>query len=334
MHDHLLPAAIEASQRKVLERAQAKTDPAHGCAPETRSVEQLLDYGIVVINKPEGPSSHQVSAYVQQILGIDKSGHSGTLDPPVTGVLPVALGKATRIVQALLPAGKEYVGIMLLHDDVGEDKIKKAIAKFTGTIKQLPPVRSAIKREWRKRTIYYLDILQINGREVLFRMGCEGGTYVRKWVHDVGQSLGCGAHMSELVRSKAGPFDTSQMVSLQDLADAVHYWREEKNEKLLRKAILPFESGASQLPGIWVQDTAIDSLCHGALLHCPGIVRLHDDIEKDDMVAIFSLKGELVCLGIARLPSADMLKAEKGVAAKVDVVFMPPGTYPKKERSA
>lgn len=334
-HEHKLPAAIEAEERKVLERVpagQATTDPAFGKIPSERSVEALMDYGIVVVNKPAGPTSHQVSAYVQQILGIDKSGHSGTLDPQVTGVLPTALGKSTRIVQALLPAGKEYVGIMHVHDDKPQQQIQKAIAKFTGTISQLPPVRSAIKRQWRERTIYYLDVLEIDGRDVLFRMGCEGGTYVRKWVHDVGQELGCGAHMSELIRTRAGPFTSDVMVSLQDLADAVHYWKEEQNDKPLRKAILPFEAAAAQLPAIWVHDNAIESLCHGALLHVPGVVKLHDDIEKDDSVAIFSLKGELVCLGIARMASADMQKATSGVASKVDVVFMQAGTYPKKER--
>src|SRR3989344_4524186 len=177
-------------QRKILLRKEADTSPKFGQRPEDRSTETMLQYSVINIDKPRGPTSHQVSAYVQQILGIKKSGHSGTLDPKVTGVLPVAVGKATKIVQALLPAGKEYVAIMHLHDDLPEEKIRSACAQFVGRIKQLPPLKSNVKREWRFRKIYYLEILEIKGRDVLFRVGCQAGTYIRKLIHDLGTAMG------------------------------------------------------------------------------------------------------------------------------------------------
>jgi H/ACA ribonucleoprotein complex subunit 4 len=334
MHEHKLPSEVKAAGRKVVERCVAETDARYGVAPDKRPVPQLLQYGVVVVNKPKGPTSHQTSAYVQRILGLEKAGHSGTLDPGVTGVLPVCLGNATRIVQALLPAGKEYIAIMHLHKPVEREKLDAVIKKFTGTIRQKPPLRSAVKREIRPRTIYYLDVLEVEGQDVLFRMGCEAGTYVRKWIHDVGMALTTGAHMEELIRTKAGPFHVGQWVSLQDLQDAFFYWKEQGDETRLRRCVLPYEQAVTHLPTVWVQDNAAESLCHGALLNVPAVVRLHDDIMPDDIVAVMTLKGELICLGIARMASKDMLEKDHGVAVKVEAVFMQPGTYPKKEPKA
>ncbi|MEK6822736.1 MAG: RNA-guided pseudouridylation complex pseudouridine synthase subunit Cbf5 [Nanoarchaeota archaeon] len=333
MHEHKLPSEVKTEARTILEKANGSTDPSFGCEPHKRPVAQLLQYGIVIVNKPEGPTSHQVSAYVQRILQIDKAGHSGTLDPGVTGVLPVALESATRIVQALLPAGKEYIAIMHLHKPVPQDKLDAAIKKFTGTIRQKPPLRSAVKREVRPRTIYYLDVMEIDGQDVLVRMGCEAGTYVRKWIHDIGLHLGCGAHMQQLIRTKAGPFRLEHAVTLQTLQDAHYYWKEEGNEIPIRTAVLPYETGVQHLPTMWIHDNAVDSLCHGALLHVPGVAKLHNDITIGDMVAVLTLKGELVCLGMARMASKDIVANQRGVALKVDAVLMQPGTYPRQQRN-
>src|SRR3989338_11125569 len=152
-----------------------------GKFPEERTPEELINYSIVNIDKPKGPSSHQVSDYVQKILGIEKAGHSGTLDPKVTGVLPIALGKSTRIVEVLLKAGKEYVALMYLHKHIREETIRKVIQNdFIGKINQIPPIRSAVKRQLRQREVYYLEIIEINGQDILFKIGCQAGTYIRK----------------------------------------------------------------------------------------------------------------------------------------------------------
>ncbi|OIO66795.1 RNA-guided pseudouridylation complex pseudouridine synthase subunit Cbf5 [Candidatus Woesearchaeota archaeon CG_4_10_14_0_2_um_filter_57_5] len=298
--------------------------PPSDPVPE-RSVEQLLDFGIVVIDKPSGPTSHQVSAYVQQILHIRKSGHSGTLDPQVTGVLPVALGRATRTLGCLLSAGKEYVALMHLHAPVKESSVKKVFHTFTGTITQLPPVRSSVKRQSRQRKVYAMEILEFHGQDVLFRADVQAGTYIRKLIHDMGQRLGCGAHMAELRRTRAGPFFERQAIPLHDLADAFYYWKQ-GNDKAIRRFILPGEDCVSQLPKLWVHDGAVDAVCHGSPLAMPGIERFEDTIMAGDTIALMSLKGELI--GLARAEQdASHFKEEHGIAAKSSAVLMPVGTY-------
>lgn len=166
--------------RELLERTQRDTSDKFGGRPELRSVEQLKDFGFLLIDKPAGPTSHQVSSYVQKILGIGKSGHAGTLDPKVTGVLPIATGRASRLLEFLLKAGKTYVCVMHLHGDVPRDKVDKAVEEFTGTITQLPPKRSAVARRKRKRTIYSFNVLEVKDRDILFECDVEAGTYIRK----------------------------------------------------------------------------------------------------------------------------------------------------------
>jgi len=318
---------FEKRRAKILVKRQAETEPKHGCIPEQRPADVLVQYGIINLNKPKGPTSHQVSDYVQRILKIGKAGHSGTLDPGVTGVLPIALGNATRIVQTLLIAGKEYIGVMHLHDEVPTKELESAIKKFTGIITQLPPLRSAIKRQLRQRTVYYFDVLEVQGKDVLFRVGCEAGTYIRKLCHDLGVALKTGAHMAQLHRTRAGPFSDEDYVTMQDLDDAMWYWKNENNDKLLRNCIKPVEAGVAHLPKVYVQDSAVDTICHGATLKVPGIVKLDADIKKNDHVAIMSLKNELIALGESQHTADELMKLERGEAIKTHKVFMLPGTY-------
>jgi H/ACA ribonucleoprotein complex subunit 4 len=323
--ENLLP--FELKKRSVVIRRLFETSEKFGMDPKKRTVAELLKVGIVNIDKPQGPTSHQVSAYVQKILGISKSGHSGTLDPNVTGVLPVALEKSTKIVETLLNAGKEYVCLMHVHKEVPEYELYKAFEKFTGKISQLPPIKSAVKRQWRDRTIYYIQVLEIKGQDALFKVGCQAGTYIRKLVHDIGTELKCGAHMAELRRTKAGPFSEATLCSLQDLTDAFHYYKQ-GNENFIRKLIQPVENAVAHLGKIYVLDTTVESLCHGASLNVPGISKLETGIEKDDLVAILSLKNELVCFGKAILTSKEM-QGERGLAVKTGKVVMEPGIYPR-----
>ncbi|MBU2638644.1 MAG: RNA-guided pseudouridylation complex pseudouridine synthase subunit Cbf5 [Nanoarchaeota archaeon] len=321
-----LPYEVE---REVITKKEASTDARISCAPEERDVEELINYGIINLNKPAGPTSHQISDYVKKILHLNKAGHSGTLDPGVTGVLPIATGKATRIVQSLLTAGKEYVCIMYLHKPVEEKTIRETMQKFTGEIEQMPPVRSAVKRQLRKRNIYYLEIIEIDGQDVLFRMGCQAGTYVRKFCFDFGLKLGIGAHMAELIRTRVAAFTDKDMVTLHDLKDAYTLWKEDGKDKELRKCIQPMEKAIEHLPKIWVIDSTVDTLCHGASLSVPGIAKLHTGINKNDIVAVMTLKEELVCVGNAIMSSEDIEKNEKGLAVKNWKVFLERGIYPK-----
>lgn len=323
----LLP--FEREERKVLIRKKAKTSPNFGKSPSSRSVEELIRYGVININKPKGPTSHQVSAYVKDILGVSKCGHSGTLDPNVTGCLPVATGRATRIVQTLLNSGKEYVCVMHLHREAEEEAVRSAIDSFVGKIKQLPPIKSSVKRQERYRKIYYIITYEVQGKDVLFKVGCQAGTYIRKLCHDIGVKLGTGAHMSELIRTKAGPFNSEYFHTLQDVRDSLYYFRKEGNEKYIRLVIRPVEEAVSHLPKVWVLDSTVESLCHGSDLGAPGISQLSTDIQKDDTVAVMSLKGELVCLGKARMTSKEMQGLKSGIALITNKVFMEPGTYPR-----
>jgi H/ACA ribonucleoprotein complex subunit 4 len=320
---------FEKANRTILIKKELSSSLKFGEDPNNRPVEKLLEYGVVNIDKPAGPTSHQVSAYARDILHLTKAGHSGTLDPNVTGVLAVALGRSTKIVQGLLTAGKEYVCLMHIHADYSIEKIKDICNGFVGNISQMPPLKSAVKRELRQRDIYYLDILEVDGRDVLFRVGCQAGTYIRKLCVDIGKALGTMAHMAELRRTKAGPFNESTIVTLQQLQDAYIFWKEENDEKQIRKCIQPVESAVKHLPKIWVSEYTVNPLCHGAALNVPGIAKLDSGIELNDVVAVMTLRNELIALGIAKMTSDEIMNNDKGVAVLVDSVFMEPETYPK-----
>ncbi len=319
---------FESLDRKILIRSHTKTSQEFGKFPEDRSIQELLQSSVICVNKPSGPTSHQVADYVKKLLNADKVGHAGTLDPLPTGVLPLALNNATKVVQALLPAGKEYIATMYLHDDIPEEKIRKELQEYIGTITQLPPVKSSVKRELRERTIYYIDILEIEGRNVLFRMGCQGGTYVRKYIHDFGLRLNSGAHMKELIRTKAGPFTYHDWVSLTDIQDAFAFYTEGK-EEVLKKILLPVEKAVEHLPKVFIADSAVGHIAHGAMLYVGGIVKVESCVSENSLVAVLSLKNELVCLGTSRMSAEQMIKLKQGVAVKTERVFMDLNTYPK-----
>ena len=299
-----------------------KAEANFGKKPEERTAEELMKYGIVNIDKLKGPTSHQTSDYVKKILNISKAGHSGTLDPAVTGVQPVAFGRATRITQFLLTAPKEYVCIMHLHKDFEEEKLRETVKQFIGKIQQLPPIKSAVKREERTREIYEFEIIEIKCRDVLFRVLCQAGTYIRKLVHDLGQALGIGAHMAELRRTQAGPFrEKDNLVTLNDLQDAVHFYKEENNEKFLMYCLQPIENALKYISKCWILDSTIESLTHGRDLAIPGISKL-ENFRKEETVAIMTLKGELVAIGEALMSAVEINTKEKGLAVKVKKVFM------------
>jgi len=248
----------------------------------------------------------------------------------VTGVLPITLEESRKIVQALLLSGKEYVCVMKLHGDVPEARVKEVLKEFEDTIYQRPPLRASVKRQLRTRKIYYIDFLEMEGRNVLFKVGCEGGTYIRKLCYDIGEVLGCGAHMQELRRTRAGPFiEEEGLVTLHDVAYWFMEWREKGNASMLKKVIQPMEKALQLVPKIYIRDSAVDAICHGASLTAPGVLSLESGITAGAMVAIFTLKGEAVALAEAQASTEEILSMEHGVVARVKRVLMPRGTYPK-----
>lgn len=312
-----------------LVKGEARTDPQHGCAPHARPLDAYLRRGAVPLDKPSGPTSHQVVAWIKLALGLDKAGHGGTLDPNVTGALPVALGDATRAVKALLLAPKEYVAVMRLHAEAPRKRVEQVVQEFTGPIYQTPPLKAAVKRELRVRTIYEHELLEMEGRDALLRVRCEAGTYIRKLCTDMGIALGVGASMQELRRTRTGPVVEKDLVSLHDLRDAWEFHKEDGDEAELRRVIWPMERLLTHLPQAVLRDSAIDAVCHGANIAAPGIAALDEGIEPGQTVLLASLKGEGVALATAQLGSRAMLEAETGIAADTQRVLMDPGTYPK-----
>ena len=313
----------------IITKSSSFTNFDYGCKPEDRPIEEYISKSVINLDKPSGPTSHEIDAWVKRILNCEKSGHGGTLDPKVTGVLPIGIDNATRAIQLLLTAPKEYVCLMTLHENVSEEKIRDVFNEFTGKIYQLPPVKSAVKRELRTRNIYYSTIYEINGRDVLFRIGCEAGTYVRTYCHNIGEALGVGAHMAELRRTQVGSFtEKNHLSTLQDITDAYHFFIEDGNESFLRQCLMPMERAADYLPKIIIKDSAVDAICHGANLAAGGISKLSDNIQTNNLVAIETLKGELVGAGNALLSSDQILNADSGFVVDVSKVLMKPGVYP------
>lgn len=314
--------------RKRLVKASAPTNPKFGKAPNERTPDELLQAGVINLDKPSGPTSHQVAAWVRDVVGADLVGHGGTLDPHVTGVLPTTLGRATRGVKALLTAGKEYVTVLRLHHDAPESNIRHACHSMVGKVTQMPPVRSAVARRLRQREIYYLKVLEVQGRDVLFVVGCEAGTYVRNLCTDIGKKLGTRGHMQQLRRTRTGPFAIENAVTLQDAKDAIAFHRDGDPTEL-RRVIQPMESLFTHLPKIVLRDSAIGAVCHGADLALPGVVELDSGIEPGQEVLLSSLKGEAVALAQAKLSSPVMADKSQGVAAHPVRILLPKDTYPK-----
>lgn len=302
----------------------------HGKYPGSRTVPELLQSGLILLDKPQGPTCHQVDNWVKKITGVPKASHGGTLDPMVSGVLVIALENATKLMPILLSSKKEYVALVFLHKDVGEQNIRRACEEFVGKIKQLPPKKSAVARRVREREIYYLEILQISGRYILMRVGCEAGTYIRRLADDIGKTLGCGAHLQELRRTRSGIFDESAVRTLQDVADAIALWKERGDESAIRGIVMPMEKLADGMKTVVIKDSAVGAIANGAPLAVQGISKMSAGIEKGDLVGMLSLKGEFVAFGPALISSQEMAKFGKGLAVKTDKVLISQKVYPKK----
>jgi len=313
------------------------TDPGYGSEPNARPIHSLLDYGIIPLDKPRGPTSHEVVSWVRKMLSAEKAGHSGTLDPPVSGLLPIGLGQATKALTLLLMFPKEYVAVMRIHSSVPREAVDAVVAEFTGEIFQRPPQRSSVRRDVRTRKVYQLEIMEQRGNLFLLRCLCQSGTYVRKLVYDMGEVLGVGASMVELRRTKVGPLSEEDgFVTLHQLNDAV-YMLKTGDESGIRKAVRPVESCLGDVKRVVIRDSAVDAICHGARLAIPGILSLSDGIKKEDIVVILTGKGEMVAIGRAMLSTAEVQTMKKGLAFSIERVVMRQGTYPrlwKKEEAA
>ncbi|MBD3350640.1 MAG: RNA-guided pseudouridylation complex pseudouridine synthase subunit Cbf5 [Candidatus Lokiarchaeota archaeon] len=329
MEKSILPAD---RKREIIIRAEEETDFNYGCKPEDRQpLSHYINNGIINLDKPSGPTSHEIATWVKKILKVKKSGHGGTLDPKVTGILPVALGNATKVNTGLLNAGKEYVCLMKIHHKFDFSRIRGVLNLFTNNIYQIPPLKSAVARVLRTRRIYYIKLLEFEKDEnlVLFKVGCEAGTYIRKLCYDIGEVLLVGASMVELRRTRVGLFkEDSTLCTLQDLNDAMYLYEKEGEEYYLKKFIQPMETAIEHMDKIIIRDTAVDSICHGADLAVNGVLNLNASIEKGDIVAIMTQKGELVAFATTFRSARKIATLKSGLIAKTDRVFMKRKTYP------
>ena len=217
---------------------------------------------------------------------VEKTGHSGTLDPKVTGCLIVCIDRATRLVKSQQGAGKEYVCVIRLHDKLpgGEAQFARALETLTGALFQRPPLISAVKRQLRIRTIHESKLYEFdNDRHLgVFWVSCEAGTYIRTLCVHLGLLLGVGAHMQELRRVRSGAMDEQQnMVTLHDVLDAQWMQDNTRDESYLRKVIAPLETLLTTYKRIVVKDSAVNAVCYGAKLMIPGLLRYGKLICKD-----------------------------------------------------
>ncbi|CQH60092.1 tRNA/rRNA pseudouridine synthase Cbf5 [Halobacterium hubeiense] len=293
-------------------------------APADRDPDDVFEFGVVNLDKPPGPSAHQVSAWIRDMVGVEKAAHAGTLDPKVTGCLPVLTGAATRLAPALLEGPKEYVAVLELHADPPAN-LRDVIEEFEGPTYQKPPRKSAVARRLRVREIHDLDVLEVNDRQALLRIRCESGTYIRKLCHDLGRALGTGAHMGHLRRTATTPFDDTTLATLHDLADALAWLRDEDDtsppsgdpEAALREVLVPAERALEHIPSVTIAPSAAEQVAEGAPVYAPGVISA-EDADRDQLVACYAPNGAAVCLG-RRVGNPD---ADSGTVVELERVLV------------
>ncbi|KAG6109363.1 centromere/microtubule-binding protein cbf5 [Claviceps humidiphila] len=320
---------------KLLVRTGHFTPIPNGCSPLMRDIKSYISSGVINLDKPSNPSSHEVVSWVKRILRAEKTGHSGTLDPKVTGCLIVCIDRATRLVKSQQGAGKEYVCVIRLHDKLpgGQPQLARALETLTGALFQRPPLISAVKRQLRIRTIHESKLIEFdNDRHLgVFWVSCEAGTYIRTLCVHLGLLLGVGAHMQELRRVRSGAMDeTKQMVTLHDVLDAQWTMDNTRDESYLRRVISPLETLLTSYKRLVVKDSAVNAVCYGAKLMLPGLLRYEAGIEHHEEVVLMTTKGEAIALGIAQMSTVEMSTCDHGVVAKVKRCIMERDLYPRR----
>jgi len=305
-----------------------------GSSPLKRPIDDYVRYGIINLDKPANPSSHEVVAWIRRILKVEKTGHSGTLDPKVTGSLIVCVDRATRLVKSQQGAGKEYVCVLRLHSAIeNQQKLAKSIELLTGALFQRPPLIAAVKRRLRVRTIYQSKLIEFDPERHLsvFWVSCEAGTYIRTLCVHLGLLLGVGGHMQELRRVRSGILDEKEhMVTMHDVLDAQYQYENNKDESYLRWSIKPLELLLTNYKRVVVKDSAVNAICYGAKLMLPGLLRYESGIEVNDEIVMMTTKGEAIAIGVAQMTTAIMATCDHGVVAKIKRVIMERNTYPKR----
>ncbi|XP_071838601.1 H/ACA ribonucleoprotein complex subunit DKC1-like [Apostichopus japonicus] len=306
----------------------------NGCSPLKRDLKDYISSGFINLDKPSNPSSHEVVSWIKRILRVDKTGHSGTLDPKVTGCLIVCIDRATRLVKSQQSAGKEYVCIVRLHSAIEKvSKLQEALETLQGAVFQRPPLISAVKRQLRVRTIYKSKLIEYDEDRHLgiFWMSCEAGTYVRTLCVHLGLLLGVGGQMAELRRVRSGiQSEKDHMATMHDVIDAQWVYDNHKDETYLRRVIKPMEAILTGHKRIVLKDSAVNAVCYGAKVMLPGVLRFEDGIEINTEIVLMTTKGEAIALAIALMTTATIATCDHGLVAKLKRVIMERDVYPRK----
>jgi tRNA pseudouridine55 synthase len=302
----------------------------------------VLD-GVLTIKKEAGWTSHDVVAKIRNLLGNVKVGHAGTLDPSARGVLPVLIGRGTRIAEYLVEWEKEYWAVLRLgettdtqdatgtvlasrmSDHVTSAAIHESVDRFRGPIEQVPPMYSAVKiggvplyksaragktvvREARTVVIHALEILGIEGRDVTLRVVCSKGTYIRTLCADIGDALGVGGHMLELERRRVGPLTIDHALTVNEVVARHALGR-------LEDDLLSLDHALDRLGTVVVDEQTADRVRHGIPVPAATILRWNDPADGEcrphTPVRIHDVDGRLVAVGMSPETSGGAIRVEK-----------------------
>ena len=279
---------------------------------------------VVNLFKPIGPTSFDMVWSVRKALGVKKAGHIGTLDPMAEGVLPICLNRSTRIIQFLSPLQKTYRATLELGSStdtqdatgqkisfgdsslVTDSKVKQALQAFVGQQDQIPPMYSAkkkngiplyklarnginIPREPVKITVYSIDFIKKEGAQVFFEVRCSAGTYIRTLSHDIGEKLGCCAHMVSLTRTQVGLFDLERTLTLEELKAA-------NEDGSLCEKLFPLEEALNFLPAIRVKEEYLESISHGVALSKCSLDDLPDQLKMGQYFRVLGNNNKILAV--------------------------------------
>ena len=310
---------------------KSTTNIKFGCLPLNRSLDELLDSGILLVKKPRGPTSHQLTAWIREILGIKKIGHGGTLDPMATGLLTILCGRATRLTDIILKGDKRYISVIRFGKDIELTDVEEILKNLSGEIYNVPPKESAVKVQVRTRIIKSLKLIDFDqsARIAAIEISCVAGTYIRTLTRDIGLLLNTSCEMLELHRDQTSIFDETMACDMHQLKDAIFLWKEHNDERGLIKLLTPIESILGEIPSITVKDGAVAAMTHGAPLAKPGIISSSSEFKSGSIIVIKSLKGEAVALAETLVDFDKLMSMKNGHVAIAKSVLMPTGIYPQ-----
>ena len=272
-------------------------------------LEKYFESSLVVLNKKAGITSHDEIYNLRKIFGIKKIGHSGTLDPKVTGVLVCGFSKGTRVLEYILMSEKKYEAVFEFHAEIKREVFEQSLKKFLGKIVQLPPVKSAVKRQEREREIYGLKILDYDKKNRWAKILCsvERGTYIRKLAHDIGQEIGINISMGPLHRIQAGVFSevNSNMITSEKLRvlmgefEGARNWRSKFRAYLkLKKHLYSIEelfNREKKILKVFIKKEAVKYISAGNAVRIKNL-KESKNLQKGQIVSIF-YKNKVLAVG-------------------------------------